>query len=260
MKFLVTNDDGIHAEGLIQLAASLATLGDVTVVAPDSERSATGHAITMHFPLRVREVKLPGPKVQAYAVDGTPADCVKLGIDELLDERPDFVFTGINRGANLGTDVLYSGTVSAAIEGCIMGVRSAAFSLLFGDGNEMDYTFAGKIAIKVAKIISQIDFTPDTLINVNIPNAPESQIQGMKVTRLGRIRYSKSYEKREDPRGRTYYWLSGKLIEEKTDSDIDIDATNQKYVSITPLHFDLTSYKMMDTFRSWGFEKDFLDK
>src|SRR5690554_6164581 len=147
MKFLVTNDDGIHAEGLIQLAASLATLGDVTVVAPDSERSATGHAITMHFPLRVREVKLPGPKVQAYAVDGTPADCVKLGIDELLDERPDFVFTGINRGANLGTDVLYSGTVSAAIEGCIMGVRSAAFSLLFGDGNEMDYTFAGKIAI-----------------------------------------------------------------------------------------------------------------
>ena len=234
MKFLVTNDDGIHADGLIQLASSLTTLGEVIVVAPDNERSATGHAITMHFPLRVREVKLPGLDINAYAVDGTPADCVKLGIDGLLKERPDFVFAGINRGANLGTDVLYSGTVSAAIEGCIMGVRSAAFSLLFGDSNQMDYSFAGKVATQVAKIMSMQNLSTNTLINVNIPNIPESDIKGMKVTRLGRRRYSDSYEKRVDPRGRTYYWLSGKLIEEEMDPDIDIDATNEGYVSVTP--------------------------
>lgn len=260
MRFLVTNDDGIHAEGLIQLAASLATLGEVTVVAPDNERSATGHAITMHYPLRVRRVVLPGLDIQAYAVDGTPADCVKLGIDVLLEGRPDFVFTGINRGANLGTDVLYSGTVSAAIEGCIMGVRSAAFSLLHGDGDKMDYAYAGKIAIKVAEIISGKNLSPDTLINVNIPSVPQNQIRGMKVTRLGRRRYTKNYEKREDPRGRTYYWLSGQLIEEEMESDIDIDAVNNNYVSITPLHYDLTSYEMMNIFQSWGFEEDFTDK
>lgn len=260
MKFLVTNDDGIHAKGLLQLATSLSSLGEVTVVAPDNERSATGHAITMHFPLRVRKIEMPGLDLQAYAVDGTPADCVKLGIGELLQEHPDFVFTGINRGANLGTDVLYSGTVSAAIEGCIMGVRSAAFSLLFRDGAEMDYSYAGKAAIEVAKIIASKNLTPSTLINVNIPNVPEDQIQGMKVTRLGRRRYSKNYEKRKDPRGRTYYWLTGRLIEEQLDEDIDIEAANNNFVSITPLHFDLTSYEMLDTFRSWGFQKNFTEK
>ncbi|HHT65014.1 MAG TPA: 5'/3'-nucleotidase SurE, partial [Clostridiales bacterium] len=221
---------------------------------------ATGHAITMHFPLRVREVEMPGLDIQAYAVDGTPADCVKLGIDELLQDPPDFVFTGINRGANLGTDVLYSGTVSAAIEGCIMGIRSAAFSLMFGNGDQMDYTYAGKAAVEVAKIIASKDLTPNTLINVNIPNLPENQVKGVKITRLGRRRYSKNYEKREDPRGRTYYWLTGQLVEEQLDEDMDIEAVNNHFVSITPLHYDLTSYEMLGTFRSWGFEKNFTEK
>ncbi len=258
MRFLVTNDDGIYAEGLIQLASSLTDIGDVTVVAPENERSATGHAITMHFSLRVCKVKLPGLDIDAYAVDGTPADCVKLGIDKLLEEQPDFVFSGINRGSNLGTDVLYSGTVAAAIEGCIMGVRSAAFSLLLGD--EMDYAYSGKVAKEVAKIISSNDLPPNTLINVNIPNVSEEQIQGMKVTRLGRRRYSKNYEKREDPRGRTYYWLAGRLIEEESGTDYDINAVNDNYVSITPLHFDLTNYNMIETLKSWGFEKETISK
>src|SRR5690554_6034385 len=151
MRFLVSNDDGIHSEGILQLAASLIPFGEVVVAAPDVERSATGHAITMHHPLRVREVRLPDLPIEAYAIDGTPADCVKLSIDEILDYKPDYVFTGINRGANLGTDVLYSGTVSAAIEGCIMGVRSAAFSLLSGE--LMDYSYAGKVVAEVVSII-----------------------------------------------------------------------------------------------------------
>lgn len=252
MNFLLSNDDGIYAEGLYQLAASLSKLGKVTIVAPDSERSATGHAITILNPLRVKEVKLPGLDIKAYAVDGTPADCVKIAIDLLLEEKPDFVFTGINRGANLGTDVLYSGTVSAAIEGCIMGVPSAAFSLVFGE--EMDYAFAGQVAGEVVKIITSKGLTPNTLVNVNIPNINSEKTNGMKVTRLGKRKYTKNYEKREDPRGITYYWLAGEIIDEDMDVDIDMEATNNNFVSITPLQYDLTDNTMLDTFKLWGLE------
>ena len=252
MNFLLSNDDGIYAEGLYQLAASLSSLGKVTIVAPDSERSATGHAITMLYPLRVKEVKLPSLDVKSYAVDGTPADCVKLGIDLLLSEKPDFVFTGINRGANLGTDVLYSGTVSAAIEGCIMGVPSAAFSLVHG--KKMDYICAGQVAAEVVKLISDKGLTPNTLVNVNIPNIYSEQVKGMKVTRLGKRRYTKNYEKREDPRGGTYYWLAGEIIDEDMDDDIDMEATNNNYVSITPLQYDLTDNTMLETFKMWGLQ------
>jgi len=258
MRFLISNDDGIHSEGIIQLASSISELGEVTVVAPDIERSATGHAITMHYPLRVREVKLPGLNVNAFAVDGTPADCVKLGIDELLDYKPDFVLTGINRGANLGTDVLYSGTVSAAIEGCIMGVPSAAFSLVLAD--KMDYSLAGKVAVEVIKKLADMNLAPSTLVNVNIPNVTKEQLKGIKVTRLGKRRYSKNYEKRQDPRGKTYYWLAGELVEEALDQDTDIETIRNHYISLTPLHYDLTSYEMMKTFKEWGFDKNFINK
>ncbi|NLB42997.1 MAG: 5'/3'-nucleotidase SurE [Clostridiales bacterium] len=252
MNFLLSNDDGIYAKGLFQLADSLSSLGKVTIVAPHSERSATGHAITMLYPLRVKEVKLPGLDVKAYAVDGTPADCVKIGIDLLLSARPDFVFTGINCGANLGTDVLYSGTVSAAIEGCIMGVPSAAFSLVHG--KEMDYTYAGQVAAEVVNLISDKGLTPNTLVNVNIPNIDSEQVKGMKVTRLGKRRYTKNYEKREDPRGGTYYWLAGEIVDEDMDDDIDMEATNNNYISITPLQYDLTDNAMLETFKMWGLQ------
>lgn len=253
MRFLVSNDDGIYSDGIRQLAASLIPFGEVVVAAPDIERSATGHAITMHHPLRVRKVKLPGLSIDAFAIDGTPADCVKLSIDELLDYKPDYVFTGINRGANLGTDVLYSGTVSAAIEGCIMGVNSVAFSLVSGE--TMDYTYSGRVVAEVVGIIRDKVLSPSNLINVNIPNIPQEQIRGMKVTRLGHRRYSKSYEKRQDPRGKTYYWLAGDLIDEELDEDTDIQAIKNNYVSITPLHYDLTSYNMIDSFLKWGLHK-----
>ncbi|MBE3102492.1 MAG: 5'/3'-nucleotidase SurE [Firmicutes bacterium] len=253
MKFLVSNDDGINSEGIIQLATSLRTLGEVVVVAPDMERSATGHAITMHQPLRVRQVKLQDLDILAYAVNGTPADCVKMGIDILIEGKPDYVFTGINMGANLGTDVLYSGTVSAAIEGCIMGVKSVAISLLYND--IMDFTYAGKVAVEVGKILSQNDLKPYNLLNINIPNVSEKEIKGMMVTQLGHRRYAKNYEKREDPRGKAYYWLAGEIIDESFSDDTDIEATKNNYVSVTPLHYNLTSYNMMDTLKQWGFNR-----
>ncbi len=244
MRFLVSNDDGIQAEGIIQLASSLSKVGEVIVVAPDMERSASSHAITIHLPLRVREVRLPGLDIKAYSVNGTPADCVKIGIDVLLKDKPDFVFTGINRGANLGTDVLYSGTVSAAIEGCIMGVRAVALSLLYGD--TMDYTYAGQVAQSLAQALMQQELHSNFLLNVNIPNAAENDIKGVKVTHLGTRRYTKNYEMRKDPRGGTYFWLAGELADEKTDLGSDIEVTSNNYISITPLHFDLTSYSMID--------------
>lgn len=253
MKFLVSNDDGINSEGIIQLATSLRTLGEVVVVAPDMERSATGHAITMHQPLRVRQVILQDLDILAYAVNGTPADCVKMGIDILIEGKPDYVFTGINMGANLGTDVLYSGTVSAAIEGCIMGVKSVAISLLYN--GIMDFTYAGKVAVEVGKILSQNDLKPYNLLNINIPNVSEKEIKGMMVTQLGHRRYIKNYEKREDPRGKAYYWLAGEIIDESFSDDTDIEATKNNYVSVTPLHYNLTSYNMMDTLKQWGFNR-----
>ena len=240
MRILISNDDGIFAEGILRLVSSLITLGEITVVAPDMERSATGHAITMHHPLRVKEVKLPGLDVKAWSVDGTPADCVKMGVDVLMDKPPDFIFTGINRGSNLGTDVLYSGTVSAALEGCILGFPSAAFSLTAYQ--DADFTYAGKAARMVAERIMANPLPKGTLLNVNIPHIPESEIRGFAVTRLGFRKYSKNYVERKDPRGRTYYWLAGEAINDDSLENTDIDAVKSKYVSITPLHYDLTNY------------------
>lgn len=254
MKFLVSNDDGIFSEGIIQLAKSLIPLGEVTVVAPDIERSASGHAITMHTPLRVKKVRLPGLDIDAYAVNGTPADCVKLGIDLLFDGKPDYVFTGINRGSNMGNDVLYSGTVSAAIEGCIMGVSAVALSLLYGD--QMDYSLAGKTAYKIAQRLARETKDSDFLLNVNIPNIKEEQLRGTKITRLGNRHYTKNYEKRKDPRGATYYWLAGELTEESMDDNTDIGATANSYISITPLHYDLTCYKMVEKLKNLKLDLD----
>ena len=243
MRILVSNDDGIYAEGILALTAALLPLGEVTVVEPDMERSAAGHAITMHHPLRVQRVNLPNLPVTAYSVDGTPADCVKIGVDILMEEPPDFVFTGINRGANLGTDVLYSGTVSAAMEGCILGIPSAAFSAV---GSILDLTYAKKAAAKVASLVMQGGLPLGTLLNVNIPNLPEAEVQGMRATRMGTRRYEMNYVRREDPRGRTYYWLAGEAVDEAMDTDTDIHAVAEGYVSITPLHWDLTRHDVIE--------------
>jgi len=249
MRILICNDDGINSEGIHALARSLSTIGEVTVVAPDVERSATGHAITMYDPLRVREIHLEGLASPCYSVDGTPADCVKLAVDHLMPEKPHIVFSGINRGANLGTDVLYSGTVSAAMEGAILGFPAAAISLASFENN--DYTYAAEFAARVAKKLTDENFPYGTLININVPNLPREDIKGVRIAPLGVRKYNDSYVKRKDPRGQTYYWLSGGVIENENEEDTDVFWINKGFITITPLHFDLTKFSLMDKLRDW---------
>lgn len=240
MKILVCNDDGIQAEGIISLALSLYKLGEILVVAPDMERSATGHAITMHQPLRIRKVPFPKLDIESYSVNGTPADCIKIGVDVILKEKPALIVSGINRGANLGTDVLYSGTVSAAIEGSIIGVPSVAISL--ASFTNLDYTYAGEVAFQIGRWLLNHNPQRNTLLNINVPNVSKEQIKGFRATKLGIMKYSETYIKREDPRGGTYYWLAGEVINDRLDDNTDIAAVRDQYVSITPMHFDLTDY------------------
>lgn len=245
MHILVTNDDGILAIGIRTLAKALQKLGTVTVVAPDRERSATGHAITVHQPLRVRQIA-DYPANEAYAVDGTPADCVKLALEALPIQRPDLVISGINRGPNLGTDVLYSGTVSAAIEAAILGLPAIAVSL--ADFRDTDYEDAAQFATELAHMWQTKPLPPDTLLNVNWPKAVA---KGVKVTVLGRRQYMNTFERRQDPWGREYFWMGGEVSADET-PDTDVWAVDNGYASITPIHFDLTNYQIMSTVRDWN--------
>jgi len=252
MKILVCNDDGIFADGILQLASSLSCLGEVVVVAPDSERSATGHAITLHHPIRVKKVALHGLKAEAFSVSGTPADCVKIGVDVLTGGKVDLIFSGINRGANLGTDVFYSGTVSAAIEGCILGYQSAAISNYNSDS--IDFSLAGEVAFDIAKKMLEHSLPPGTLLNINVPDAKKEEISGIRVTRLGVRKYDVNYVEREDPRGVPYYWLAGEAVDDD-EQDTDIAAVSQKYISVTPIHYDLTKYAIMEHVDKWFNQK-----
>lgn len=253
MKILLTNDDGIHAEGIQALIKAISQIAEVVVVAPDRERSASGHAITVHHPLRVEENKFG--EIKGYAVDGTPSDCVKIAISALLEEPPDLVISGINRGPNLGTDVLYSGTVSAAIEGIIMNVPAIAMSLAAYEN--VDYTFAAEFAGKVAKSILQKPLPLNTILNINVPPLPKELIDGIAITKLGERKYENIFEKRKDPRGRTYYWLGGDVLECQchTPEEIscDVSAIRNNMISITPIHFDLTDYRLIEKLMEWDF-------
>lgn len=240
MLILVTNDDGINAPGLRALSRALITIGKVAIVAPERERSAIGHGITMHKPLRATEVPWEEPISRGLAINGTPADCVKLALDALLEETPALVVSGINNGENLGTDVLYSGTVSGAIEGCINGRPSLAVSLA-GEG-ELDFTFAADFTRRLAREIIARGLPPGTLLNLNIPYRPVAEIKGLVVTRLGRRRYFNTISHRLDPRGRDYYWLAGEVKDLDQEPDTDIGALGRGMISITPLHLDLTNY------------------
>ncbi len=252
MRILVTNDDGIFSKGIIQLAKSMSRIGQVVVAAPDEERSAIGHAITLHKPLRIEPVKLPDVDVEAYSINGTPADCVKIGVDVIMKRKVDLVISGINRGPNLGTDVIYSGTVSAAIEGCILNIPSVAISLVSYKSD--DFSYAGEVAVEVAQKLLEHGLPEGVLLNVNVPAVPKGEIKGIKVVRLGIRRYAETYIKRLDPRGKPYYWLTGEAIDatqEDMQLDTDIAAVNQNYVAITPIHLDLTFYSLMDTVTGW---------
>ena len=247
MRILVTNDDGIHAPGLYALLISLQEIGQVRVVAPDREQSAAGHAVTLHQPLRVKPVELPGVRGEVFACNGTPADCVVLG--RLTNpEPPDLVVSGINGGANLGEEVLYSGTVSAAMEATIQGLRSFAISVT--SYNNVDFSPAARFAARLATTFPHTDLPPHCFLNVNMPAVPYEEIEGIAITRLGRRGYLNTIEKREDPRGDPYYWFSGTPTETDSGPGTDIAAIAQNKISITPTHFDVTSYHVMDNLGS----------
>ncbi|EEG77017.1 5'/3'-nucleotidase SurE [Dethiobacter alkaliphilus] len=253
MRILLTNDDGIFAEGLQVLAREIEKIAETSVVAPDHEQSATGHAITMHRPIRAERVKyLHSPELPTYAVNGTPADCVKLAVEAILPHRPDLVISGINRGANLGTDVLYSGTVSAAIEGVILGIPAIAVSL--AEYKNPRYEYAAEFIARLAKVVTAHGAGSDTLLNVNVPGCDREKMQGVAVTKLGVRQYKNAFEKRTDPRGRTYYWLAGQLVDVEHEKDTDVAAINACKISITPIQHDLTNYALIDNLREWSFE------
>lgn len=253
MRILVTNDDGIYAEGIYKLASALEKVGEVFVVAPDRQRSATGHAITMHDPLRAEKIKFFDKNFNAWSVNGTPTDCVKLGIEALIKGKIDMVFSGINKGPNLGTDVLYSGTVSAAIEGAILGLPSVAVSL--ADFNHLNYEYGAAFCAKLAIKIMENNLPKDTLLNVNIPNCKSDEITGVNITTLGVRKYKNAFIERFDPRGQSYYWLGGELINEESKEGTDIHSIQSNHISITPIHFDLTKFNLVDTLKNWSIEK-----
>jgi 5'-nucleotidase len=248
VKILVSNDDGINAPGLYVLANALKEIADVTVVAPLNEQSAVGHSITMTIPLRIMKFK-KNNEFFGYAVDGTPADCVKIGVRNILNELPDLVISGINHGSNAAINIVYSGTVSAAREAAIMDIPSIAVSLTSYTSH--DFEFAAKIAKIMALDLVKRNLPKGTLLNVNVPAVPEDQIAGIKLTRQGKSKWDDTYEKRQDPAGRDYYWLTGSLKEVDTELDTDQAAIRNNFVSVTPIHFDLTDYASFDLMKEW---------
>lgn len=254
MKILVTNDDGITAPGIAALVKELKKLGEIVVVAPSVERSAVGHAITLSDPLRIWPHSENG-NFFGYAVNGTPADCVKLAYWALLKGRsmPDLLVSGINLGSNTGINTIYSGTVSAATEGAIIGIPSFAISLT--TFKNPDFSYAAKFAYKLSQLLVQKKLPKGVFLNVNVPAVPESEINGVMITTQGLALYEEEFDLRSDPHGREYYWLTGQKIDIETRADVDDRAIINKNVSITPLHYDLTYYGFLDELRRWEITK-----
>jgi 5'-nucleotidase len=252
LKILVTNDDGIDSAGITALKKALSEIGEVTVVAPREEQSAVGHGITMQIPLRVTEYYKDGIFF-GYAVDGTPADCVKMGMRNILKETPDLVVSGINHGSNTAINIIYSGTVSGAREAAIMDVPSIAVSITNHKVKEFDY--AGEIVKMLALKIREHGLPLGTLLNVNVPDIPKEKIAGVLVTQQGKSKWDDTYEKRTDPYGRDYYWLTGSMKEVDIDMKFDQVASKNKFVTITPIHFDLTDYETYNMLKAWNIEE-----
>ncbi len=243
MLILLTNDDGIHSPGLRVLARSLQSLGRVVVVAPDRERSAVSHALTLHAPLRAT-----AHAEGWWAVDGTPTDCVNLGIHGLVKTTPDLVVSGINLGANLGDDLTYSGTVAAAMEATLMGVPAIAVSLAAESFAEESFQPAGRWAAQLALLVREHGLPADTFLNVNVP---AGEPLGMSLTRQGKRRYSDAIVQNVDPRGRTYYWIGAGEMAFQNLEGTDVHAVQNGLVSVTPLHLDLTNYAAFERLRQW---------
>ncbi|GAW86452.1 5'-nucleotidase [Bathymodiolus platifrons methanotrophic gill symbiont] len=244
MHILLSNDDGYLAQGLVALADGLRLVADISVVAPDKNRSAASNSLTLEMPLRAQQMDNGFIKV-----DGTPTDCVHLAITGLLETEPDMVFAGINHGANLGDDVLYSGTVAAATEGRFLGLPAIAISMVSSDPQYFD------TAVKVAGIILQRlleqPLAKDILLNINVPDLPWSEINGFQSTRLGQRHKAEPVIETQDPRGRTIYWVGPPGAEQDAGPGTDFYAVSQGYVSVTPLQLDLTRYDMLDKVKEW---------
>jgi 5'-nucleotidase len=254
MLILISNDDGINAPGINALRIALEPLGDVYVVAPDRPRSATGLGITIHKPLRTDEVSFPDSTSHGFAVNGTPSDCVKLAIQALLPAKPDIVVSGINLGPNLGTDVLYSGTVSAALEGVINDVPAIAVSLASWESEDFD--FAAGFASRLAGVVLEKGLPEETLLNVNIPPTIDNKSASrVAITRLGKRRYENIFEKRQDPRGKTYYWMGGEVLDLLAEPDTDIASIKNGAISITPLLFDVTNNGFLQMVKDWQLDR-----
>lgn len=242
-KILITNDDGIYAPGIRALWEAMCEIGDPIVIAPDTEQSAVGHAITLTDPLRVVPVRRSGG-FEGFAVSGTPSDCTKIAIKSILDEKPDLLISGINSGSNVGNNIIYSGTISAATEGTMLGIPSIAISL--DSYKSDDYRVAKMAAIDMANHVLRHGVPQGTLLNVNIPYCLPGEIKGVKITRQGTQYFKDEFDKRTDPRGRTYYWMKGNVVDKDESIEFDGKAVSEKYISVTPIHFNVTNDAYMD--------------
>jgi len=251
MKILVTNDDGIDSPGIAALVHAMQDLGEVVVVAPDRQQSAVGHALTVSSPLRATEFHREG-EVFGWAINGTPADCVKLAVSTLLDHRPDMVVSGINHGSNTSVNAIYSGTVSAATEGTLMGIPSMAVSLATFD-HAADMTLAADVARDVARRLPDIDLPMGTLLNVNVPAVERSAFKGIRVTRQGHSVWEDYYERRTDPHGQEYFWLTGKMVPVTELEDADDLVVADGWAAVTPIHYELTNFRYLDTLKGVKF-------
>lgn len=250
MRILLTNDDGVYAPGLRALRKELTRLGEVTVIAPTLEQSGVGHSITLLNPLVIKNVEDEDGSIVGIGVEGSPADCVKLAIYELLDRPPDLIVSGINAGANAGINVLYSGTVAAAIEGAFFHITSIAVSLELSEW--FDFPHAAKQAVGVIEKILANKPKTGSLFNVNLPAHSRGEPKGVKVVPMGIGRHGEGFERRQDPRGRTYYWMTYRPPFGLEGEDTDITALANGYIAVTPLHFDMTRYDQLESLRGWS--------
>lgn len=241
---LVSNDDGFYSEGIKTLAKALRSIGQVVTVAPDQERSAASHSLTLHRPLRVKKIA-----TDVYAVDGTPTDCITIAVKELLPRAPDLIVSGINNGANLGDDVHYSGTVSAAVEGGIMGIPSIAISLMSREEGHFDT--AAQFAVRLSKKALKEGIPSGVILNVNVPNVSLKQIKGYQFTKQGKRNYGDIIAERIDPRGKKYYWIGGDEHGFEDISQSDCNAVLTNYISITPIRVNLTDHEYLETLSQW---------
>jgi 5'-nucleotidase len=247
MRILCTNDDGYLARGLRVLASAAQVLGDVQIVAPDREQSATSHALTLHRPLRARKAR-----DGAHVVDGTPTDCVIMAVNEVLEHPPDFCLSGVNHGSNMGEDVLYSGTVAAAMEATVIGIPAVALSYT-GDDFEALGAWQGLLEGFLGQILARGAgvFPEHALLNVNLPPVQPSEVRGVRVTSLGKRRYSDSITRALDPKGKEYFWIGGGISNWSGGQDSDFRAVDDGFISVTPLHLDLTNYHLLEEIREW---------